>query len=184
MGLIVKTEKVNYYKLSSMRKAGVTIKELFNTLPQEGEVQWISIRPERQSRPVEKESVFADASHGLEGDHYGGGANGKRQVTLINEEHLKSVASFLGKKTLDPALLRRNIMVKGINLLALKDQQFQIGEAVLEMTGLCQPCSRMEENLGEGGYNAMRGHGGITARIVLSGKIRLGDSVKLIKSKI
>ncbi|WPP52431.1 MOSC domain-containing protein [Catalinimonas niigatensis] len=165
-----------------MRKAGITIKDLFNTLPQVGEVRWISIRPKRQSMPVEKESVLADASHGLEGDHYGGGANGKRQVTLINEEHLKSVASFLGKESLNPALLRRNIMVKGINLMALKDQQFQIGEAILKMTGLCQPCSRMEENLGEGGYNAMRGHGGITAKIIKSGLIKIGDHVKLISS--
>jgi MOSC domain-containing protein YiiM len=71
-------------------------------------------------------------------------------------------------------------MVRGINLLALKDQQFQIGEAVLETTGLCHPCSRMEENLGEGGYNAMRGHGGITAKIIKSGRIKVGDKVKLI----
>lgn len=165
-----------------MRKEGITIRELLNTLPQEGEVCWISIRPERRSIPVAQESVLADASHGLEGDHYGGGADGKRQVTLINEEHLKAVASFLGKEELDPGLLRRNIMVKGINLLALKDQQFQIGEAILEMTGLCQPCSRMEENLGGGGYNAMRGHGGITARIIKSGLIRVGDKVKLIST--
>jgi MOSC domain-containing protein YiiM len=165
-----------------MRKEGVTIKDLLNTLPQEGEVRWVSVRPERRSMPVEQESVHADASRGLKGDHYGGGADGKRQVTLINEEHLKAVASFLGIEALNPGLLRRNIMVKGINLLALKDQQFQIGEAILEMTGLCQPCSRMEENLGEGGYNAMRGHGGITARIVRSGLIKVGDKVKLISS--
>ncbi|MEK6476922.1 MOSC domain-containing protein [Catalinimonas sp. 4WD22] len=163
-----------------MRKEGVTIKDLLNTLPQVGIVSWISIRPERRSMPVEKESVLADASHGLEGDHYGGGAGGKRQVTLISEEHLHAVASFLGKEKLDPALVRRNIVVRGINLLALKDQQFQIGEAVLETTGLCHPCSRMEENLGEGGYNAMRGHGGITAKIIKSGRIKVGDKVKLI----
>ncbi len=165
-----------------MRKDGVTIKDLLNTLPQEGIVRWISIRPKRSIEPLEKEKVFADTSHGLEGDHYGGGANGKRQVTLINEEHLNAVASFLGMDGLDPKLVRRNIVVSGINLLALKDQQFQIGEAVLEMTGLCQPCSRMEENLGEGGYNAMRGHGGITASIIKSGIIKVGDTVKLISS--
>ncbi|WKN31597.1 MOSC domain-containing protein [Porifericola rhodea] len=166
-----------------MRKEGVTIKDLINTLPQVGKVQWISIRAERGSKPEEMEEVYANTEHGLEGDHYGGGANGKRQVTFINEEHLKSVASFLGKEVLDPGLLRRNIMVSGINLLALKDQQFQVGEAVLEMTGLCHPCSRMEQNLGEGGYNAMRGHGGITARILKSGKIKQGDTIKLISQQ-
>jgi MOSC domain-containing protein YiiM len=76
-------------------------------------------------------------------------------------------------------LLRRNIVVSGINLQALKEQQFKIGEAVLFGTGNCPPCSRMEENLGPGGYCAMRGHGGITAYVLQPGKICLGDSVTL-----
>jgi MOSC domain-containing protein YiiM len=71
---------------------------------------------------------------------------------------------------------RRNIVVKGINLLSLKSQQFQIGEVILETTGLCHPCSRMEEVLDPEGI-AM-GDGGITARIVRGGRIRIGDEVK------
>jgi MOSC domain-containing protein YiiM len=90
------------------------------------------------------------------------------------------VAYMLKKEAIDPELTRRNIVVSGINLLAFADQQFQIGEAVLEMTGHCHPCTRMEENLGEGGYNAMRGHGGITCRVVTGGTIKLGDEVKLV----
>ncbi len=69
--------------------------------------------------------------------------------------------------------------LKGINLLALKDKTFRIGQAVLETTGECHPCSRMEENLGPGGYNAVRGHGGITARVVEAGMIRVGDRVEV-----
>ena len=77
----------------------------------------------------------------------------------------------------DPALLRRNIAVAGINLLALKGQQFVIGQARLEYTGLCHPCSFMETTFGAGGYNAVRGHGGITARVLQSGLIGIGDNV-------
>ena len=89
-------------------------------------------------------------------------------------------SSILGVKIIDPKLTRRNIVVSGINLLSLKHQQFQIGSVILQTTGICAPCKRMEENLGLGGYNAMRGHGGITATVIEEGEIKLGDIVELI----
>ena len=92
------------------------------------------------------------------------------------------MASFLGRETVDPLLLRRNIIVRGINLLALKDKRFTIGEAELEYSGECHPCSRMEQNLGPGGYNAMRQHGGILARVIREGRIHVGDQVVVFDS--
>jgi len=80
-------------------------------------------------------------------------------------------------------LLRHNLAIKGINLLALKNRTFRIGEACFQGTGLCHPCSRMEAALGAGGYNAMRGHGGITARIISSGLIRVGDRLIVIADR-
>ncbi|MEZ4963208.1 MAG: MOSC domain-containing protein [Saprospiraceae bacterium] len=155
------------------------IKELMRNIPQTGKVEWVGVRPERRGTVREVEAVTVHVENGLEGDHYSG-TNGKRQVTLIQAEHLATMASILEKEQIDPGLTRRNIVVSGINLLAFTDQQFQIGEAILEMTGQCHPCSRMEENLGKGGYNAMRGHGGITASVVKGGTIKVGDKVKLI----
>ncbi len=158
------------------------MKELFDTMPQVGKVEWIGIRPGKKEQLQEQAQVIVTREHGLEGDHYKGSSK-NRQVTLIQAEHLRAVAQILKVDRIDPNLTRRNIVVSGINLQALKDQRFQIGEAILETTGLCHPCSRMEENLGAGGYNAMRGHGGITATVMQDGSIRLGDQVRLLKRK-
>jgi MOSC domain-containing protein YiiM len=154
--------------------------KLFEAFPQAGKVSWLSIRPFRLEPVQVVPQVEALAGRGLAGDHYKGTPSSTRQVTLIQAEHLLAVASIMGKDTIDPSIVRRNIVVQGINLLALKDKQFQIGEAILQMTGLCHPCSRMEDALGTGGYNAMRGHGGITAKIIKSGFIRLNDLVTTI----
>ena len=154
------------------------MKELLRTIPQIGKVEFISFRKKRKELPTSVDSVEVSIENGLEGDHYKG-KNKKRQVTLIQSEHLEAVASILGKDKIDPLSTRRNIVISGVNLLAFKDLQFQIGEVILEMTGYCHPCSQMETNLGEGGYNAMRGHGGITTKVIQGGKIRIGDSVKL-----
>ena len=151
---------------------------LLNTLPQTGEVLWIGLRPGHRLPMESVEGAEAVPGNGLVGDRFlGRGDESKRQVTLIQAEHLVAIGSFLGGGPIDPALLRRNIVVSGVNLLALKDKRFRIGDALLEYTGSCHPCSRMEEALGPGGYNALRGHGGITARVVDGGLIRVGDSI-------
>ena len=153
-----------------------SLQELFNTLPQIGIIQWMGVRPEREAAMTVVNTVEARAGKGLTGDRYAS-KNGKRQVTLIQGEHLLAIASLLGRENIAPELLRRNIVVTGINLLALKDKQFQVGSALLECTGLCHPCSAMETTFGAGGYNAVRGHGGITARILESGIIKIGDQL-------
>lgn len=117
------------------------------------------------------------AQRGIEGDRYKTSSNGARQVTLIAAEDIAAIAAFLGRDAVAPDLLRRNFVTRGINVAALKGMRFRIGHAVLEGSGDCAPCSRMEEALGTGGYNATRGHGGITARIIEGGDVRLGDAI-------
>jgi MOSC domain-containing protein YiiM len=145
----------------------------------DGRVENISIRPARRAPVQFLDSINAIENSGLAGDHYAN-PGGPRQITLIQAEHLEVVAALLRLSALNPASTRRNIVVSGINLLSLKGTCFRIGEAVFQYSGECHPCSRMEENLGTGGYNAMRGHGGITARVITSGAIHIGDAVAVV----
>lgn len=132
---------------------------------------------------VALDAVQINPGTGLEGDRFSGSVKSKRQVTLIQQEHLDVIAACLHRDHILPALLRRNIVVSGINLLALKDKVFRIGGAVLEFSGLCHPCSKMERELGAGGYNAMRGHGGITARVCEAGLVRIQDRVTYLDTE-
>ena len=155
------------------------LRDLMSAFPHAGKVVWIGIRPASRIAMQTRESVAAIAGRGLAGDRAADKArpDSPRQVTLIQAEHLHSIASYLRRDAIDPALVRRNIVVSGINLLALKGHIFRLGDARLEITGDCQPCSRMETQLGAGGYNAMRGHGGMTARVLESGLIEVGALV-------
>jgi len=143
--------------------------------PRAGRLDWIGLRPARRAPLTTPETVSVDA-HGLVGDRYAG-RSGDRAVTLIQAEHLPAVAALSGLEQVDPAVLRRNLVVSGINLYALRQSRFRIGDVLLEGTGVCDPCSFMEESLGAGGYNAMRGHGGITARVLSGGEMAIGSPV-------
>lgn len=149
--------------------------DLLLSFPVPGILVWIGLRSSKDLPMTEVDEVMACSQTGLIGDRYAG-KSGKRQVSLLQYEHLAVIGALTGRSVC-PDLLRRNLVVSGINLLALKKIHFRIGDAVLEITGVCHPCSKMEKVLGPGGFNAMRGHGGVTARIAQGGRIRLGDGV-------
>jgi MOSC domain-containing protein YiiM len=151
---------------------------LLNARMRPGLVCWIGLRPGRRQKLLAMAQADLDPQDGLIGDHYQSRTNQLRQVTLIQAEHIATIAACLGTGVIDPERLRRNIVVSGINLHALKGRRFHLGSALLLATGDCHPCSRMEEVLGPGGYNAVRGHGGITARVGRAGSVHLGDAIR------
>ena len=156
--------------------------KLMAQFPRAGKLEWIGIRPLRRAPVTGVAQVEAIAGYGLAGDHYASTNNGKRQVSLIQAEHLRVVAQIMGTNEVLPGSLRRNLVVSGLNLYALRERRFRIGPVLLEGSGPCEPCSRMEEVLGTGGYNAMRGHGGIVARILEGGVLRAGDEVRAVQN--
>ena len=144
-----------------------------------GELTWIGVRPRRREPLQSITSTKAVATFGLEGDHRMGKTPGSgRQVTIISEEFIAQIEHHLNLSDIDPGDLRRNLVVKGLNLNALRRQRFRIGGALFEATQLCHPCARMEAELGPGGVIAMYGYGGLCAKIISSGHIEVGAAVR------
>ncbi len=165
----------------------LSLRDLTTQFAQQGKLDLIYLRPARGVACKQVQNAIAIAGQGLQGDRTAANQSrnplgSKRQVTLIQAEHIAVIAQFLGK-SIDTTTLRRNLVVSGINLLAAKslfrDQtmQLKIGEVVLEITGPCEPCSKMEAALGKGAYNSMRGHGGVTAKVVIGGELSINDPV-------
>jgi MOSC domain-containing protein YiiM len=155
----------------------LSLAQLRSTFATPGRLVWIGLRP-GQGQPMQVVSrVHAIEGRGLEGDRKAQRAGGERQVTIYQHEHLAVIASLLGRAAIGPETLRRNLAVSGINVLALRARRFRIGSLSFEGTGYCAPCRRLEETLGRGGFNASRGHGGITARVLDDGWVAIGDEV-------
>jgi MOSC domain-containing protein YiiM len=174
-----------------MIATNASLRTLTAQFAQHGKLESIYLRPSRGTACVTANNATAIAGRGLQGDRTAAAPSrnplgSNRQITLIQAEHIAVIAALMGKQHIDTALLRRNLVVSGINLLAakslFKDQPMQltIGNIVLEITGPCEPCSKMEATLGKGAYNAMRGHGGVNAKVIIGGNIALGDAVNCV----
>ena len=161
-----------------------TIHDLHTPPQAVGRVEAIIVRGSSREPARTVEATEALAGIGLVDDRLGQRGEPElttRQVTLIQHEHLPVIAQLARVDGVDPVGLRRNLVVSGINLLALKNQRLRVGGALLQLVGPCQPCSRMEDAIGAGGYAAMRGHGGMTARVIEGGPICVGDRVEVAR---
>ena len=127
------------------------------------------------------EAVEALADQGLRGDRYADAANRRGadyQVTLIELENIEAFtrATHLA---LTPEMPRRNIVTRGVRLNDLIGQRFAVGGAVFEGLELCEPCKVFARRTHREALAFFAGKGGLRARIVAGGPIRVGDPVAI-----
>lgn len=139
----------------------------------------------RAKAPMQRvASVEAEAGRGLVGDRYHAGLGAMsrwpgpaREVTLVSEEALAEASAAYGA-SVTPEIARRNVVVRGADLDALVKRRFRIGGAVFEGVQRCLPCAYLERvNEAPGLLRALVGRGGLRARVVESGALRVGDVV-------
>ena len=123
------------------------------------------------------ESVRARTGFGIEGDRHATseGARKLRQVLLMDEETLEAFGLSHGQ-------VRENITTSGIELSSLREGQRLVlgGEAVLEVTGPCAPCGRMDE-VRPGLRRELEGRRGMLAFVVKAGAIGVGDPIRAVE---
>jgi MOSC domain-containing protein YiiM len=117
------------------------------------------------------------AGFGIDGDARSR-TQGGRQLTLIEEEALQATGERLGYPV-PPGASRRQVMVRGLPLQATIGKTLRIGEVVLAVDGPCDPCDNMDRKIGPGAREAMAGWGGVCARVVQGGTLKVGDAIRL-----
>src|SRR6476661_3138684 len=122
-----------------------------------------------QSTPHERRQALA--GQGLEGCAHGNPP--KREVLFVSKEHLDSV-------DVRPGAIRENITVEGDDVEQWPiGQRVRAGEAVFEITMVCDPCHRMDE-LRQGLRAELEGKRGMLARVVENGEVVVGDEIELL----
>jgi MOSC domain-containing protein YiiM len=157
------------------------MREALSRFPRPGRLEWIGLSSAHRAPLHVVAEVEAVAGRGLVGDrHAKTGRASNREVTLVSREALDAVGRWLARDV-NPEDVRRNLLVSGVNVTALKGCRFRVGDVLLLGTAPCDPCTRMEEALGEGGLAAMRGMGGLCAKVIEGGTLRVGDPLVFVE---
>ncbi|MGH3134697.1 MAG: MOSC domain-containing protein [Gaiellaceae bacterium] len=130
------------------------------------------VSPARKSgRSEPRERVLAIESQGFEGCAHGNPP--QREVLFVSKEHLDAVG-------VEPGAIRENVTVEGADVQAWPaGQRVKVGDALVEITMVCDPCQRMDE-LRTGLRSLLEDRRGMLAHIVEGGEIALGDEIELL----
>ena len=149
-----------------------------------GVVEKIYVTPKGSQAMERVEEVATVEGCGIEGDRYCEGTGfwtrygDVCQVTLIEGEDLDHIEDELGIRVND-GQHRRNIVTRGIKLLDLRKKRFRVGGALLEFDRSRPPCKHVQDLSEPGMTRALKNRGGICARVVEAGPIRVRDAIEV-----
>ena len=149
-----------------------------------GVVEEIYVAPKGSAAMERVEEVRTIEGCGIEGDRYCEGTGywtpygDVCEVTLISSEDLDYIVSELGIRVRNGEH-RRNIITRGLRLDDLRRKRFRVGETVLEYDRPRPPCRHVQDLSEPGMTRALKGRGGICARVVEAGTIRTQDTIEL-----
>lgn len=130
---------------------------------------------------VEVRRIDCVAGHGIRGDRfYDYRENYKGQITFFSFEVFEKLAQHFGLTNRSPGVLRRNVIVSGIDLNDLIGEEFSIQGVRLRGTGHCRPCYWLDQAFAPGTEDFLEGNGGLRAEIVTDGAIAVGDAQLLL----
>ena len=119
---------------------------------------------------VSVSEVDCVAGSGLVGDRFFDYKPGyKGQVTFFAHEVYQSLCTQLQVSGFEPSVFRRNIITRGLDLNALIGQEFEIQGVRFAGVEESKPCYWMNQAFAEGAEEAMKGNGGLRARILTNG---------------
>ena len=119
---------------------------------------------------IEVESIECVAGHGIRHDRFFDYRDDyKGQITFFSLEVFYNLCAALQLENGDPALTRRNVLTRGVDLNGLIGQEFELQGVRFRGTGECRPCYWMDQALRAGAEQFLKGHGGLRARILTTG---------------
>ncbi len=177
---------------SEVETPGATVLDYARTERGEGITGTLAgiARHARPRGPVEcLDRVAVNQREGVHGDFRGAVRPGRfprRQVTLMETESWAAAMSELGRSGEDqvPWYERRvNLLVQGLRLPRERGPVIAIGPSLrIEVTGECDPCSRMEEIArGLKAVLTPDWRGGHNGRVIADGEIAIGDEVRIVE---
>ena len=133
------------------------------------------------AQPERRREVQVEAGRGIVGDRYAGrAAHLGAAVTLVDADDLDAVADELGVPRFDPALARRNVVLRGVDVMSLRGREVEMdcGDGPVRLIGrrAANPCAWMDVLLAPGAHLARRGRGGLRCEPVGSGVLRVGPA--------